>query len=269
MVRALPGGWKSKSWAENSESDRERSAPSGCGPRREIYSLYRGKMELRQYRNYKVVCRRYASLFFSICIDVDDSELSIMEVRVRDRLSSSICLWRCSISISEMCASWTWSSTSTRWAGISLGVPYSGRDDHWRRDHWDLQNHNKLGSPACRVLWVILIKMQSKLESLLLPEQSPLFPEPGNVKDRYKVGPIIGKLPSLSLQPFNPNHSLRPLVTCFSLILPPFSSLHPPLEPSIFWLLLSRSSRSLCPGLSSFKKNRDLRGGLNWGSWVL
>ena len=32
-----------------------------------------------QYRNYKVVYRRYAGLFFCVCIDANDNELAYLE----------------------------------------------------------------------------------------------------------------------------------------------------------------------------------------------
>lgn len=34
---------------------------------------------IRQYRNYKVVYRRYAGLFFCVCIDANDNELAYLE----------------------------------------------------------------------------------------------------------------------------------------------------------------------------------------------
>jgi AP-2 complex subunit sigma-1 len=33
----------------------------------------------RQFRNYKVVYRRYAGLFFCLCVDANDNELAYLE----------------------------------------------------------------------------------------------------------------------------------------------------------------------------------------------
>ena len=32
-----------------------------------------------QYRNHKIVYRRYAGLFFTLCVDAEDNELSMLE----------------------------------------------------------------------------------------------------------------------------------------------------------------------------------------------
>lgn len=32
-----------------------------------------------EYRNHKIVYRRYAGLFFTLCVDAEDSELSMLE----------------------------------------------------------------------------------------------------------------------------------------------------------------------------------------------
>jgi AP-2 complex subunit sigma-1 len=32
-----------------------------------------------QFRNYKLVYRRYAGLFFSVCVDANDNELAYLE----------------------------------------------------------------------------------------------------------------------------------------------------------------------------------------------
>jgi hypothetical protein len=34
---------------------------------------------IRQFRNYKVVYRRYAGLFFCLCVDANDNELAYLE----------------------------------------------------------------------------------------------------------------------------------------------------------------------------------------------
>ena len=33
-----------------------------------------------EYRNYKIIYRRYAGLFFSMCVDMNDNELAILEL---------------------------------------------------------------------------------------------------------------------------------------------------------------------------------------------
>ncbi|CAL9750299.1 unnamed protein product [Musa acuminata subsp. burmannicoides] len=49
-----------------------------------------------EWRGYKVVYRRYASLYFCMCIDADDNELEILEiihhfVEILDRYFGSVC----------------------------------------------------------------------------------------------------------------------------------------------------------------------------------
>ena len=49
-----------------------------------------------QYRNHKIVYRRYAGLFFTLCVDAEDSELSMLEfihlfVEVLDQYFGSVC----------------------------------------------------------------------------------------------------------------------------------------------------------------------------------
>jgi AP-2 complex subunit sigma-1 len=34
---------------------------------------------LSQFRNYKIVYRRYAGLFFCVCVDANDNELAYLE----------------------------------------------------------------------------------------------------------------------------------------------------------------------------------------------
>ena len=36
-------------------------------------------LEEQQFRNYKVVYRRYAGLFFCVCVDANDNELAHLE----------------------------------------------------------------------------------------------------------------------------------------------------------------------------------------------
>jgi len=49
-----------------------------------------------EYRNYKIVYRRYAGLYFTFCVDINDNELSILEfihlfVEVLDGYFGNVC----------------------------------------------------------------------------------------------------------------------------------------------------------------------------------
>eukprot|EP01027_Heterolobosea_sp_BB2_P026385 GEZU01040631.1.p1 GENE.GEZU01040631.1~~GEZU01040631.1.p1 ORF type:complete len:143 (-),score=37.99 GEZU01040631.1:172-600(-) len=49
-----------------------------------------------EFRTYKIIYRRYAGLFFSVCVDVDDNELSYLEsihlfVEVLDHFFGNVC----------------------------------------------------------------------------------------------------------------------------------------------------------------------------------
>lgn len=49
-----------------------------------------------QFRTYKIIYRRYAGLYFSMCVDVTDNELAYLEaihlfVEVLDRYFSNVC----------------------------------------------------------------------------------------------------------------------------------------------------------------------------------
>ena len=49
-----------------------------------------------EYRNYKVIYRRYAGLFFSFCVDVNDNEMAVLEfihlfVEVLDGYFGNVC----------------------------------------------------------------------------------------------------------------------------------------------------------------------------------
>lgn len=53
-------------------------------------------MHLMQYRTYKIIYRRYAGLFFSMCIDVSDNELALIEaihlfVEILDHYFENVC----------------------------------------------------------------------------------------------------------------------------------------------------------------------------------
>ncbi|KAM3130238.1 AP-2 complex subunit sigma [Paramecium bursaria] len=49
-----------------------------------------------QFRNYKIIYKRYAGLFFAICVDVNDNELTSLElihlyVEVLDKYFGNVC----------------------------------------------------------------------------------------------------------------------------------------------------------------------------------
>lgn len=51
---------------------------------------------LVQFRTYKVIYRRYAGLFFSLCVDLNDNELVYLEsihlfVEILDHFFSNVC----------------------------------------------------------------------------------------------------------------------------------------------------------------------------------
>ncbi|EGR33725.1 hypothetical protein IMG5_042370, partial [Ichthyophthirius multifiliis] len=59
--------------------------------------VYRDRKQTNflEFRNYKVIYKRYAGLFFSICVDVNDNELTYLEmihffVEVLDQFFSSV-----------------------------------------------------------------------------------------------------------------------------------------------------------------------------------
>jgi len=79
-----------------------------------------------QFRNYKIVYRRYAGLFFCLCVDANDNELAYLEAihlfvevlgEAIARLAwSSFVIGGSQIPSSTMSASWILSSTFTRCA---------------------------------------------------------------------------------------------------------------------------------------------------------
>lgn len=42
---------------------------------------YRYSNPLRQFRNFKIIYKRYAGLYFALCVDINDNELTYLEVR--------------------------------------------------------------------------------------------------------------------------------------------------------------------------------------------
>ncbi len=49
-----------------------------------------------EYRNYKIIYRRYAGLYFSFCVDLNDNELAVLElihlfVEILDGFFSNVC----------------------------------------------------------------------------------------------------------------------------------------------------------------------------------
>jgi hypothetical protein len=85
----------------------------------------------QKFRNYKIVYRRYAGLFFCLCVDANDNELAYLEaihlfVEILGRLSQLVChhlmtytaLHKTHFSITF--ANSIWFSTSTR---LAISVP--------------------------------------------------------------------------------------------------------------------------------------------------
>lgn len=79
-----------------------------------------------QFHNFKIVYKRYAGLYFALCIDLADNELLHLEVII-PWVSWSTCWWRLSTNTSAMCASWTLSSTSIKSTGSSTSSWWEGR----------------------------------------------------------------------------------------------------------------------------------------------
>jgi len=49
-----------------------------------------------EYRNYKIIYRRYAGMYFTFCVDMNDNELSVLElihlfVEVLDAYFGNVC----------------------------------------------------------------------------------------------------------------------------------------------------------------------------------
>jgi Clathrin adaptor complex small chain len=81
-----------------------------------------------QFRNYKIVYRRYAGLYFCVCVDANDNELAYLEaihlfVEILGAFGLPIKVERCPGGLYRkqtpfliMSASWTWCSISIRFA---------------------------------------------------------------------------------------------------------------------------------------------------------
>jgi AP-2 complex subunit sigma-1 len=55
-----------------------------------------GKIMCLQFRTHKIIYRRYAGLFFSLCVDITDNELAYLEcihlfVEILDHFFSNVC----------------------------------------------------------------------------------------------------------------------------------------------------------------------------------
>ncbi|WFD32491.1 AP-2 complex subunit sigma [Malassezia sp. CBS 17886] len=77
-------------------SDGERSKLPGEVHRAVAPRDQRSQSNFVEYQNYKIVYRRYAGLFFCVCIDMDDNELAYLEaihlfVEVLDSYFSNVC----------------------------------------------------------------------------------------------------------------------------------------------------------------------------------
>ncbi|KAJ5073447.1 ap-2 complex subunit sigma [Anaeramoeba ignava] len=74
----------------------------------------KGLTNFAEYRTYKVIYRRYAGLYFVMCVDTTDNELSILEsihlfVEVLDSYFKDVCeldivfnFWKCYTAMDEM-----------------------------------------------------------------------------------------------------------------------------------------------------------------------
>ncbi|KAH7529248.1 hypothetical protein FEM48_Zijuj05G0164400 [Ziziphus jujuba var. spinosa] len=85
-------------------SQKERTKPSVCMSFEKVIRELSGVILTRgpklcnfvEWRGYKVVYKRYASLYFCMCIDQEDNELEILEiihhyVEILDRYFGSVC----------------------------------------------------------------------------------------------------------------------------------------------------------------------------------
>ncbi|ERN04350.1 hypothetical protein AMTR_s00147p00042930 [Amborella trichopoda] len=61
-----------------------------------------------EWRGFKVIYKRYASLYFCMCIDADDNELEILEiihhfVEILDRYFGSVSIFLCLLNCIPLC----------------------------------------------------------------------------------------------------------------------------------------------------------------------
>ena len=64
-----------------------------------------------QFRQFKVIYRRYAGLFFSMCVDVTDNELLLLEsihvfVELLDRYFGNVCELDLVFNFHKVCTTW-------------------------------------------------------------------------------------------------------------------------------------------------------------------
>ena len=95
LLQNRQGKTRLSRWYVPYESDAEKSKIE-----REIHRMIvsRDKKQTNflEFRNHKIVYRRYASLYFTLCIDELDNELSILEfihlfVEVLDQYFGNVC----------------------------------------------------------------------------------------------------------------------------------------------------------------------------------
>merc|ERR1719238_1416553 len=63
---------------------------------RQVVSRAPRNTNFLEYRSYKIIYRRYAGMYFSFCVDVNDNELAVLElihlfVEVLDGFFSNVC----------------------------------------------------------------------------------------------------------------------------------------------------------------------------------
>ena len=85
MVRQLWGKWKNKITSRDSSNDRFQRFQtyqflgSKNKPLRDLpFNLFLKKSQ--KFRNYKIIYKRYAGLYFALCVDLNDNELTCLEV---------------------------------------------------------------------------------------------------------------------------------------------------------------------------------------------
>ena len=83
------------------------------------------KIELKQFRNYKVVYKRYAGLFFCLCVDINDNELAYLEaihlfVETLDSFFQNVCELDLVFNFYKVCLSFFLSKTLFKMNKIKL-----------------------------------------------------------------------------------------------------------------------------------------------------